>query len=98
MLLHTKHPPRAPHPFPTRRSSDLVTVDAGSIGIALNEAQRRTIRDVVVTHPHMDHIASQSEDRKSTRLNSSHRCISYAVFSLKKTMTGDRLPRFDMRL
>src|SRR5437763_12903640 len=23
-------------------------------------------------------------DRKSTRLNSSHRCISYAVFSLKK--------------
>jgi len=37
---------------------DRVTVDAGSIGIALNEAQRRTIRDVVVTHPHMDHIAS----------------------------------------
>jgi ribonuclease BN (tRNA processing enzyme) len=33
-------------------------VDAGSIGIALNEAQRRTIRDVIVTHPHMDHIAS----------------------------------------
>src|SRR5437764_3322102 len=25
-----------------------------------------------------------SEDRKSTRLNSSHRCISYAVFCLKK--------------
>src|SRR5437762_11362540 len=24
------------------------------------------------------------EDRKSTRLNSSHRCISYAVFCLKK--------------
>jgi len=23
-------------------------------------------------------------DRKSTRLNSSHRCISYAVFCLKK--------------
>ncbi|MFN2577047.1 MAG: MBL fold metallo-hydrolase [Pyrinomonadaceae bacterium] len=37
---------------------DRVTVDAGSIGIALNESQRRTIRDVVVTHPHMDHIAS----------------------------------------
>src|SRR5437879_9696171 len=27
---------------------------------------------------------SNSEDRKSTRLNSSHRCISYAVFCLKK--------------
>src|SRR5437762_10688455 len=28
--------------------------------------------------------AGGSEDRKSTRLNSSHRCISYAVFCLKK--------------
>src|SRR5437763_11166290 len=27
---------------------------------------------------------SGSPDRKSTRLNSSHRCISYAVFCLKK--------------
>src|SRR5437762_10020679 len=27
---------------------------------------------------------SVGEDRKSTRLNSSHRCISYAVFCLKK--------------
>src|SRR5437763_11796361 len=27
---------------------------------------------------------SPSQDRKSTRLNSSHRCISYAVFCLKK--------------
>src|SRR5437879_10362713 len=26
----------------------------------------------------------QDTDRKSTRLNSSHRCISYAVFCLKK--------------
>src|SRR5437763_12342255 len=28
--------------------------------------------------------AMAGEDRKSTRLNSSHRCISYAVFCLKK--------------
>src|SRR5437879_9900192 len=28
--------------------------------------------------------AARGEDRKSTRLNSSHRCISYAVFCLKK--------------
>src|SRR5437763_7214989 len=27
-------------------------------------------------------------DRKSTRLNSSHRCISYAVFCLKKKSDG----------
>jgi ribonuclease BN (tRNA processing enzyme) len=37
---------------------DRVTVDAGSLGIALTEAQRRTVRDIIVTHPHMDHIAS----------------------------------------
>lgn len=37
---------------------DRVTVDAGSIGIALSPDQRHTVRDVIVTHPHMDHIAS----------------------------------------
>src|SRR5437762_4273245 len=29
-------------------------------------------------------LAPAKGDRKSTRLNSSHRCISYAVFCLKK--------------
>src|SRR5437762_8648806 len=29
-------------------------------------------------------LAAATRDRKSTRLNSSHRCISYAVFCLKK--------------
>src|SRR5688500_20101798 len=29
-------------------------------------------------------VSSESEDRKSTRLNSSHLVISYAVFCLKK--------------
>lgn len=37
---------------------DRVTVDAGSIGIALTPAQRGIVRDIIVTHPHMDHIAS----------------------------------------
>src|SRR5690554_7135032 len=31
-----------------------------------------------------EHYLTQSEDRKSTRLNSSHVRISYAVFCLKK--------------
>src|SRR5437762_10681558 len=31
-----------------------------------------------------DRRGGESTDRKSTRLNSSHRCISYAVFCLKK--------------
>src|SRR2546430_7104116 len=30
------------------------------------------------------HVAAQLQDRKSTRLNSSHSQISYAVFCLKK--------------
>src|SRR5437764_5978676 len=32
----------------------------------------------------MERIKAHWRDRKSTRLNSSHRCISYAVFCLKK--------------
>src|SRR5437763_5440414 len=43
--------------------------------------------------PHLAHAAThhlaQSIDRKSTRLNSSHRCISYAVFCLKKKKIND---------
>src|SRR3712207_8598565 len=34
--------------------------------------------------------AARAEDRKSTRLNSSHANISYAVFCLKKKDTRDR--------
>ncbi len=37
---------------------DSVAVDAGSIAIALSDAQRQSVRDIIVTHPHMDHIAS----------------------------------------
>ena len=37
---------------------DCVAVDAGSIAIALNAEQRGKVRDIIVTHPHMDHIAS----------------------------------------
>ena len=37
---------------------DRVAVDAGSIAIALTNEQRSTVRDIIVTHPHMDHIAS----------------------------------------
>ena len=36
-----------------------------------------------------NHKAKRRRDRKSTRLNSSHRCISYAVFCLKKKTNTD---------
>src|SRR5437879_10021464 len=38
-----------------------------------------------------DPTAPILKDRKSTRLNSSHRCISYAVFCLKKKKEQERL-------
>ena len=37
---------------------DCVAVDAGSIAIALTNEQRAKVRDIIVTHPHLDHIAS----------------------------------------
>src|SRR5438552_6430121 len=43
-------------------------------------------------HPPLDelrHMQRKLEDRKSTRLNSSHQIISYAVFCLKKKKTAD---------
>src|SRR5437764_9705012 len=36
--------------------------------------------------------AGDLRDRKSTRLNSSHRCISYAVFCLKKKKKHKVIP------
>src|SRR5207248_10533075 len=83
------------HSFPTRRSSDLFR-QARVIGGAFNTAQRDILacRHIVVheilkddanlTAQRVDVIFAKIEDRKSTRLNSSHRTISYAVFCLKK--------------
>ena len=36
---------------------DRVAIDAGSLGPAANDVQRQNIRDVVLTHAHLDHIA-----------------------------------------
>src|SRR5689334_23569414 len=83
------------HSFPTRRSSDLAPpggVD-GPVqpGLGPYVDPRRLYRaargphhvlDLQVLDP--DHIEAPGQDRKSTRLNSSHSSISYAVFCLKK--------------
>ena len=37
---------------------DCVAIDAGSLALALNREQRERVRDVVVTHSHMDHVAT----------------------------------------
>ena len=36
---------------------DLVAVDAGSLAMATTQAQKKQIRDVILTHAHLDHIA-----------------------------------------
>src|SRR5258708_11191953 len=56
---------------------------------------RRTQRVFMVPHLITAHhraarMASTSTDRKSTRLNSSHQIISYAVFCLKKKARSAR--------
>src|SRR5437764_6414758 len=49
------------------------------------DSQKLTgLGQVSVTVPTSYYPAGATTDRKSTRLNSSHRCISYAVFCLKK--------------
>src|SRR5690349_22794998 len=71
-----RRPPRST-PFPTRRSSDLVSWTA-LLCTSLTRPRWRT--------PACSRLLKKSatEDRKSTRLNSSHVEISYAVFCMKK--------------
>src|SRR5690606_41238779 len=89
--LHSYVHPRYLHSFPTRRSSDLTlqprleqhsshaNLDmCGHIeGLVLQAVSQGDIGDG-------DGLFHVRTDRKSTRLNSSHVKISYAVFCLKK--------------
>src|SRR5437868_8249714 len=76
--------------FPTRRSSDLYPVDKVSCSYTVlwNSFKRLTSGYSPVEKAHLFHSTAQRVyrlgDRKSTRLNSSHVSISYAVFCLKK--------------
>src|SRR5206468_11486067 len=78
-FLMIRRPPRSTL-FPSRRSSDLVEL-----------GMERLVRRVVggfdlAIHRRLDRLFDRVDqsDRKSTRLNSSHDQISYAVFCLKK--------------
>src|SRR5207245_9558330 len=77
------------HSFPTRRSSDLV-------GVYVPAGDGKALADTLTDLAGKPELVR--EDRKSTRLNSSHGSISYAVFCLKKkkstTTTGaNKAPR-----
>src|SRR5699024_12348926 len=80
------------HSFPTRRSSDLVkssTVNSSKSSFSkVNESLSDKFSNSpilsVINGPSSTMAFGIGSDRKSTRLNSSHVSISYAVFCLKK--------------
>src|SRR5690606_42028033 len=87
------------HSFPTRRSSDLdmsndFVADDGPLTVGkpaqdiipyIKDLATKFLTDGNVVVVSMDaHQPNDPQDRKSTRLNSSHVKISYAVFCLKK--------------
>src|SRR3712207_7450407 len=69
----------APQRLQQGRLARLVLADQA--GDALVDRHGRRVNDVPEA---ADTEVSKSQDRKSTRLNSSHANISYAVFCLKK--------------
>src|SRR5207244_10841578 len=82
------------HSFPTRRSSDLLRFPEGRRHqFQLPPLRPGLVRSGLLPRPRLpppDSAARERQprwpaaDRKSTRLNSSHQIISYAVFCLKK--------------
>src|SRR5437879_5950098 len=71
--IATDHAPHAPE-------EKRVEFDCAPFGVVGLE----TVLGVILTRLVRPGTLPLLEDRKSTRLNSSHRCISYAVFCLKK--------------
>src|SRR2546430_5094924 len=81
-------------------SSDVCSSDlerfrvAEAVGVAAQHAQRGGVKGA---DPWLLQGAYADVDRKSTRLNSSHSQISYAVFCLKKKNSHARTIRFPSR-
>src|SRR5204863_8352803 len=95
LSIHLYRDPRAHRSFPTRRSSDLRLEDAAEAQVLADEpvqARQADARqaDEDEQHRHQRQLRRHAAvvleqprvDRKSTRLNSSHVEISYAVFCL----------------
>src|SRR5688500_19871787 len=82
------------HSFPTRRSSDLPKGIPGYVAEGQCDYCERDVEAATDAFEQWEgegnslsgpiRIQHESGDRKSTRLNSSHLVISYAVFCLKK--------------
>src|SRR5205085_9686889 len=92
-LLHRYSSLPHSHSFPTRRSSDLSSLPPFSAGGFAKAVKKSLPHDPIAAGPLLlslpfrfllDSVEADFRDRKSTRLNSSHSQISYAVFGLKK--------------
>src|SRR5207302_6370860 len=84
------------HSFPTRRSSDLIQQATRGLAVAIFQAVREKCFHAKMVRQRAKNVFQQLPnqhdlDRKSTRLNSSHVKISYAVFCLKKKKKTDRV-------
>src|SRR5205085_11047487 len=89
-LFLSPYPAHRPlHSFPTRRSSDLAIQETQVLTSGISSEYGHFtggVLNVITKSGGNDFTASVRDnlDRKSTRLNSSHSQISYAVFCLKK--------------
>src|SRR2546429_7299543 len=84
-----RRPPRSTL-FPTRRSSDLLSLRSSRaskayLGGFAFPVTSGCVAKTTLNPAHKTAIEPGCQDRKSTRLNSSHGYISYAVFCLKTT-------------
>src|SRR5256885_13071700 len=89
-----RRPPRSTlFPYTTLFRSDLAAQDAAaSIADASEPATDAPLAaEATVEAKPKNGAPVDTEDRKSTRLNSSHLVISYAVFCLKKKNTSTAL-------
>src|SRR3712207_8708237 len=97
-----RRPPRSTL-FPTRRSSDLVALPVevdehqralgDALAVPLDLPRRPAAEERGERVEAADLVGERlGEDRKSTRLNSSHANISYAVFCLKQTTSRSQCP------
>src|SRR5437660_6794721 len=89
-LSYSSTPHRHLHSFPTRRSSDLGLSHSGRTVFEEVSSAFGALLDMKTGMHALEQrlgdaaIPETEQDRKSTRLNSSHVAISYAVFCLKK--------------
>src|SRR5437879_8059233 len=68
----------------------LLKPDSGQILVDGEDVTNYSEVDMMHVRKKIGMIFQEGADRKSTRLNSSHRCISYAVFCLKKKQPSTR--------